>query len=136
MGDRPKGQRSVFLQDKIIRLGNVSARVHVRNVCPHELVHDNSSIRLHLGSSHKFDARDDTNSKDYQVTWNFLPVSQNNPANDTVEAVNALDASYQNDLMSPAQTAIGERTAIRAQIDQQRAQLSDTALASLNHRKA
>jgi hypothetical protein len=59
-----------------------------------------------------------------------------NPANDTIEAVNALDTSYQNDLMSPAQTAIGERAAIRAQIDQQRAQLSDTALASLNRRKA
>lgn len=59
-----------------------------------------------------------------------------NPANDTVEAINALDASTQNDLVSPAQAAIDQRASLRAQISAQRAQLSEALLASLNSPKA
>ena len=52
------------------------------------------------------------------------------PAGNTVEALNTLDQTYQNELMAPVQSALGERAAIRTQIEEQRAQLRGVLLAN------
>jgi len=54
------------------------------------------------------------------------------PANGTIDSFNSFDERYQNDLVTPVEAALAERETIKAQIAEQRAQLSGRLLAHLD----